>query len=66
MRTYLAILILGITLAVLATCAALPDEQEGPTVTFASGCPPLDYRTPGYRHPWEPITDRDKDPRSFA
>ena len=36
------------------------------SVTPAAACDPIDHRTPGYRHPWHPITDRDKDPRTVA
>ena len=65
MNAHAAFLLLIIALAVLLFCR--PREQEMRIdMKPAAACEPIDYRTPGYRHPWEPIIDRNKDPRSFA
>ena len=46
-----------------------PKEQPlriDATPASADACAAIDYRLPGYLHPWEPIDNPDKDPRSFA
>lgn len=67
-RPHMIALLLLLLLA--AVLFLRPREQElriDPTpAAQVEPCPRLDYRTPGYRHPWEPIEDPDKDPRSYA
>ena len=44
-----------------------PKEQEMRVeMTPAAACDPIDHRSPGYKHPWEPVTDRQRDPRAVA
>lgn len=70
MKAAAGFMILAALIAFLA-CVAVKEQAPQPRmpvvdVSADDPCELIDHRSPGYLHPWEPVTDPDKDPRSYA